>query len=175
MLVYLIIVIRHGAEEAITLEDLGNLGEFTAAIGVVISFIYLAYQIRQNTRSVRLSALAAAVESGNRVRELVILNPELSDLFIKGLQGTEELARPERLQFRLLLQNFFANIQASYVRDVENGLDSDAIGPAESMLDSLLTSPGAREWWKLRRSDYRENFAKFVDDRISRHEKGHAA
>ena len=120
---------------------------------MVISFIYLAYQIRQNTQSVRLSALEGAVESGNRVRELVILNPELSDLFIKGLEGTEELARSERLQFRLLLQNFFANIQAAYVRDVENGLDPDAIAPADSMLDSLLTNPGARGWWKLRRSD----------------------
>ena len=32
-----------------TLEDLGNPGEFVGAIGVVISLIYPAYQIRQNT------------------------------------------------------------------------------------------------------------------------------
>ena len=33
-----------------TLEDLGNLGEFVGAIGVVVSLVYLALQIRQNTR-----------------------------------------------------------------------------------------------------------------------------
>jgi CubicO group peptidase (beta-lactamase class C family) len=32
-----------------SLEDLGNVGEFVAAVGVVISLIYLAIQIRQNT------------------------------------------------------------------------------------------------------------------------------
>ena len=44
-----------------TLEDLGNIGEFVAAIAVVISLIYLAVQIRQNTRSVRASSYHAVV------------------------------------------------------------------------------------------------------------------
>ena len=38
-----------------TLEDLGNLGEFVAAIGVIASLVYLALQIRQNTASLRSS------------------------------------------------------------------------------------------------------------------------
>ena len=60
-----------------TLDDLGNLGEFVAAIGVVVSLIYLGRQIRQNTahlsqntQSVQLSALrqrtAGAPQSGTR-------------------------------------------------------------------------------------------------------------
>ena len=34
------------------LDILGNLGEFLGAIGVIVSLIYLAGQIRQNTRAV---------------------------------------------------------------------------------------------------------------------------
>ena len=33
-----------------TLQDLGNLGEFISAVAVVVSLVYVAYQIRQNTR-----------------------------------------------------------------------------------------------------------------------------
>jgi hypothetical protein len=36
-----------------SLEDLGNIGEFVAAVGVIASLIYLAVQIRQNTDSLR--------------------------------------------------------------------------------------------------------------------------
>ncbi len=36
-----------------TLEDLGNLGEIIGAIAVVISLVYLAVQIRQNTAQIR--------------------------------------------------------------------------------------------------------------------------
>jgi hypothetical protein len=38
-----------------SLEDLGNIGEIAAAICVIISLIYLALQIRQNTRWLRVS------------------------------------------------------------------------------------------------------------------------
>ena len=39
----------------LTLQDLGNIGELISGIAVVISLIYLAVQIRQNTRTVRTS------------------------------------------------------------------------------------------------------------------------
>ena len=49
-----------------TLEDLGNLGEFVAALGVGISLGYLAIQIRQNTAQLEQntsSVRAAAFQS----------------------------------------------------------------------------------------------------------------
>ena len=39
-----------------SLEDLGNIGELVAAIGVIISLIYLAVQILQNVAQVRIRA-----------------------------------------------------------------------------------------------------------------------
>ena len=35
-----------------TLEDLGNIGEFVAAIAVVVSLVYIAFQIRQGSRQI---------------------------------------------------------------------------------------------------------------------------
>jgi hypothetical protein len=54
-----------------TLQDLGNIGEFVAAIGVVVSLIYLAIQVRagsrqteENTRALNLSSdFAEEIES----------------------------------------------------------------------------------------------------------------
>ena len=42
-----------------TLDDLGNVGEFIAALGVVISLLYLAFQIRQNTSQINQNTKAA--------------------------------------------------------------------------------------------------------------------
>lgn len=41
-------------------ESLGNIGDFIGGIGVIITLIYLAYQIRQNTNSIRVSSFHAA-------------------------------------------------------------------------------------------------------------------
>jgi hypothetical protein len=35
-----------------SLEDLGNIAELLAAVGVILSLIYLAVQIRQNTSNI---------------------------------------------------------------------------------------------------------------------------
>ena len=43
-----------------TLEDLGNIGEFVGAVAVVVSLLYLAVQIRQNSRLLRSAASQAA-------------------------------------------------------------------------------------------------------------------
>jgi hypothetical protein len=43
------------------------------------------------------------------------------------------------------------------------------------MRDSLLVSAGVQEWWKLRRSDNRTNFAKLIDVRLSHLGEGRAA
>jgi hypothetical protein len=38
-----------------TIQNLGALGEFVGSIGVIITLVYLAVQIRQNTQSVRVN------------------------------------------------------------------------------------------------------------------------
>ena len=73
-----------------SLEDLGNIGEFVGAIAVVFSLIYLAFNIRQNTRQLSqrqvgvdhtpllLGALTLEIEGRERKRynSAIILDAE---------------------------------------------------------------------------------------------------
>ena len=166
-----------------TLQDLGNLGEFIGAIAVVVTLVYLALQIRQNTahlsqntRSVHLSALQANVDSGQRVREVLILNPELSDLYLKGLRGYSELELSDRLRFGMLLNNILGSIQAAYVRNVVLDIDPDfLVGNTKLLLDSMLVHAGVREWWNRRRAEFRPDFRDLVEGRLAGLGKGDAA
>ncbi len=165
-----------------TLDDLGNLGEIVAAIGVVVSLIYLGRQIRQNTahlsqntQSVQLSALEATVESGNRVRELLIVNPELSELYTKGLEGYSQLDRTERLRFGMLLTNLFGALQASYTRNVELIPNPRALEFMENNLDSILAHAGIREWWERRQADWQQEFREVVNEQLAHRSRGHGA
>ena len=162
-----------------TIQDLGSIGEFVAAIATLATLVYLALQIRQNTRSVQLSALEANVQAGNRVRELLIMDEGLSDLHSKGLQGYSQLDRAERLRFGLLLQNFFSNIQAAFVRTGLMGVSGTRMRRDEdgvvhglpfggvSFLDSLLVHPGIREWWNRHQSLYSQEFVEIVNERLA--------
>jgi hypothetical protein len=52
--------------DSLDLETLANLGEFVSAIAVVVSLVYLAYQVRQSTHSLRTENYARALSACRR-------------------------------------------------------------------------------------------------------------
>ncbi|MGK0473855.1 MAG: hypothetical protein ACJAR0_004354 [Candidatus Azotimanducaceae bacterium] len=74
-----------------SLEEIGSIGEFVSGIGVVVSLIYLAYQVRENSKFVKENSefLRAThdVSSNNgvaQVRKNYFDHPELLDIESKG-------------------------------------------------------------------------------------------
>ena len=97
-----------------TLEDLGNLGEFIGAIAVVVSLAYLAYQIRQNTsqmadhgRAIRMAALDATSGDFSKVRDPIIRDPQVASLWVRGMQDFSALSLEEQVQIGALFQELF--------------------------------------------------------------------
>lgn len=83
---------------------LGSYGEFAGAIAVVATLVYLAVQIRQNTRSMEESRRLALVDSYVRRNESIersmmqtAASQELSDLLVRySSEGIESMTPVER-------------------------------------------------------------------------------
>ena len=87
-----------------SIQDWGAIGEIIGALAVVASLIYLATQIRQNTRqislsmdSAKLAAFERNVEAGNSMREALIMNPEISELFLRAAADFDSLSKTEKI------------------------------------------------------------------------------
>ncbi len=65
----------------VTIQDLGSLGELIAAIATVATLIYLAFQIRANTRSVRASSFQELDRGIREVHVAMAGNSELSRIW----------------------------------------------------------------------------------------------
>lgn len=91
------------------LENLGNLGDFLGGVGVVVTLLYLAIQIRQNTRQLRAdteSAKTIAFEGTNSdvshwISEIVE-NRDVAELWTRGLKDIDQLDETDRLRFDYL-------------------------------------------------------------------------
>jgi hypothetical protein len=70
-------------------EAIGAVGELAAALGVIISLVYLAVQIRQNTRALRSTSYHQAAEQTWSSVLTMAQDPLLADLAIKRLAGGE--------------------------------------------------------------------------------------
>ena len=144
-----------------TLQDLGNIGEFVGAIGVVASLIYLALQIRQNSRQISQNTSAVKVASadsylqyGASMRGEMIRDPDVARIWITGMQDFESLPPEDRTRFRFIMLNFFYGMQNNFLHTQEGVVESEFWEGDERALRLYLREPGVRAWWGREQSTF---------------------
>lgn len=156
-------------------EALGAIAEAVSTIAVIFSLAYVAVQIRQNTkqfsRSVEASQLAAFernIETGIRIRELLILHPDLADLLLSGFEDYKDLKGSEKFRFDMLLRNIFSGIQGGYIRQLTVAHDPLEFEGTARMLDEILANRGVRDWLEQNEPDWRPAFRELVDEHLTK-------
>lgn len=154
-------------------EALSAISEAAGTFAILVSLIYVAVQIRQNTkefkRSVEVSELAAFernVESANRARELLLLNPDVCDLMLQGFKSQSNLKGTDKFRFGMLIRNILNSVQGAYIRQLVVDHDSLQFEGGRLLLDELLVHPGVREWLEGHEPDWRPEFRTLVAARL---------
>ena len=131
-----------------TLQDLANLGEVIGAIAVIASLIYLAFEIRQNTRAMRRAATQDIHRSLNDQARCFVESPDLAALSFKASQRPEELTGAERFRFQMLLAYVFSNFEMAVEYYREGLLGDDMMEGYAQGLRPLFENPVVTEWWE---------------------------
>jgi len=152
-------------------EAIGAISEMIGALAVVVSLIYLAFQIRQNTNQLehneRASIAASASVSATNYRENrvhIYASSELAEILMKGSANPESLNEVDRLRFRLLISNFVDANWDMYVQSVATGFSPEVWSAHGSkVLGRVLDTPGGRWFWRNFREEYSKEFCLEVD------------
>ena len=85
-------------------EAISAVGEIVGASAVLITLIYLAVQIRQNTAAVATSTYESAMTGFNDINVVVASHPALASLLDRGCQDPNALNAAEVVQFNFVLR-----------------------------------------------------------------------
>ena len=141
-------------------------GEFLGGIAVVVSLVYLAGQIRSNTRMLQVSATVAYGESDMEVAKLLIAEPEVARILREGAADRESLSIDERSRLDQFLDMTTRQFQRSYFI-AQDGAMKPAIWQGEKKGNAwVLQQRGSRQWWNENRFLFSDEFADFVDGLI---------
>ena len=146
------------------LEALGNIGDFIGGIAVVITLIYLAIQIRQNTRSTRTQSWQAAVASVSDWSLEIGRDPEATRILQEGSADFDALSQIERGQYSLLMNAFIRNCENIHYQYSKGAIDESTWSGWAERTIATLDAPGARAWWEISYSAYSPEFQAFVRD-----------
>ncbi len=154
-----------------TLEDLGNLGEFIGALAVVVSLAYLAVQIRHNTKTVRTSTYQAVLDSNMRATDPILFNPQAERVYRIGRRDLSQLTADERPLFRQIVARLLLNYEAIYLQHQHGTVDSDYWRGRQFALQRLVSQPGVRAHLERRiREAYVTGFSELVDSLLAKTE-----
>lgn len=131
-----------------TLEDLGNLGDFIGGLAVIATLIYLALQIRQNTFLLRRSVEQTTRADSTAVLHLLAQSPENAAVFHRGQVDSDALSPEERTHFYLLMQANFYHLQFGYAA-YKGGTQTESGWQVQwRTVQYFISRPGVRSWWK---------------------------
>ncbi len=154
-----------------TLDDLGNLGEFLGAIAVVASLLYLSIQVRQNTRSVRSATAQSASETIVGMNSLIAGDRNVAELLATGAQGAKKLDPIDQLRFSLLVSSTFINFETMLVQNRLGLIEAEFWQSRERFfLNTILTLPGMLSWWRHNQEQFGEELRRYVNSHIQRPE-----
>lgn len=159
-----------------SIQDLGAAGEFVGAIGVVITLVYLAYQIRQNTIQLEQNTLTAKAEAQNasntalrETRASIFESEEMAEIFHVGNSNPEDLGDVPRLRYRLALQNVTDVMLEIYAQTLATGFAPETWNTqGHTLVARILATPGGQWFWSTFGNNYPLDFRLEVDRILER-------
>jgi hypothetical protein len=150
------------------IQDLGSIGELIAAAATIATLIYLARQVRANTKATQT---ASRVEITRDYRDMnnALYDSDVSLAWETGLREYPNMSFKERSYFG----NHFAN-QALCFQGVfahfENGqLEDETYAAYLAYFSALVSTPGGTRWWEeIGRPIFVAKMVAAVDARVAR-------
>jgi len=148
-----------------TIMELGAIGEFVGAIAVVVTLIYLAFQMRQNTNALKLNTAASVTEELQEMFSLLASNQELSEIFVTAAREST-LQGAERVRFNTFIHNLVRVYENAFLQWRAGVIDpAHWEGMARMMID--VTSMAAfQTYWLDRKHWLSHDFQEYMESEV---------
>ncbi len=145
-----------------TLQDLGSLGEFVGALGVVISLIYLAQQMRQNTTSVRAASFNSMTENSIRLLEPAFRDGDFAEFLHRAEHSPSTLSPNELVRWDSYMTAVYRHFGNLVYQHRVGVLDRQMYQSYKDTLKQHLRTPSWRAWFRENQGVFSTSLVKLV-------------
>lgn len=89
-----------------SLEQLSYKAQIIASVGVVLSLVFVGYQVRQSTAALQRGEHNSTMEQWTAIRMAIAENREVAELMTSGLNGTKPLDPTDQLRVDYLVNEY---------------------------------------------------------------------
>ncbi len=148
-----------------SLELLVAVAQIAGSIAVVVTVVFLAMQVRENTKVSRMTGHQMASDGWLAVAHLVAEDPEIARIYREGIKDLRSLSTDDQWRFGALMQIAFASNQNAFLFG-EHATHAKKL--EDQRANWLVNQPGPRYWWPRARNLYHPDFQVYVDEMFAR-------
>lgn len=144
------------------LEQWANVAEVVGVIGLIVSLLYVAQQVRLNREQLQSDAASRYYEKIYDVFKSVALDREFADIWRKGADELDSLDDTDRLR-ATLWEVAALNLWAQWYSEMrQNLLPRDVDTVFRSFINNVGDRQAVREAWKLYKNMFDDSFQQYM-------------
>ncbi|MGR8946691.1 MAG: hypothetical protein ACU84Q_01500 [Gammaproteobacteria bacterium] len=149
-------------------EAIGAISEVVGAIGVIVSILYLATQIRHGARAAEDAAFRDAfVAVSDTLANMG--EGENAEIILKGLRNFSDLNSREKYTFDSIMTGFFTLVESTIISNEVDLMSDETMENWSFVLRTrYLGYPGMQEWWGGAKKIYIQHAQDWMDRQIER-------
>ena len=147
-------------------EAAGAIGEIVGAVAVVASLAFVGFQLRQNTRAMRLSSTNDVLTQFEEKIAWIADSEEVAGLFFRGVPNPESLEGMDRYRFTLACQGTYFYMAKAHYQFRSGTLDPEMWEAIRSQMSNFMNAPGMSSYWHNHGSNFPAEFRKFVENEV---------
>jgi hypothetical protein len=150
---------------------LGNYGEFIGAIAVVITLVYLAFQVKfgresldANTTALRAQAISEVTRNVHEQMHMLVQGHDMAGAF-QRFASEESLEPLDAFLIDSILTAVFVARQNEFFQWKHGLIDEEVFRSMHHVILTMLGSSNGEHWWQHEgRLLYAPQFVRFVDE-----------
>ena len=158
-----------------TLEQIAYLGEILAALGVVVSLIYVARQLGQNTAMMRVAASSERVEREYEIIGPIVQSREMAEIWMRGetdFSGLEPADQIRMVFFERRAITLWHHVFQLRQRDLLPDADWHE---HQWIIQNIGRRQSVREAWRTFRGGWEPAFQEFMEGQFAIADAGGAS
>lgn len=146
-------------------DAIGAIGELIGAAAVVATLIYLSIQLRQNTKTVRLSSAQGVTEELQNMFNLLASDHSLAEVYVEA-EKSSELSDANRVRYYAFTNNLLRIYENAFLQRQANVInDAHWTGMSSLMIDYSKMAAFS-SFWNNRKHWLSDEFQNHMESEI---------
>ena len=148
-------------------DALAALAELTGALVVVVTLVYVATELRANTKALRRSAADSALRAVLEFTGDMARDDEVNQIFTKGSEDWDSISESDRARLAFVLFRLFKIMEHIHYQYSLGTLDEETWVGWKNVCLHFAESQTGRFYLGARRHWYSQAFLKFINSDLS--------